>query len=74
MAKHSKQIMSHCGELNGLIGMFAVDAKTSEDNMLLSGVLIGAAIKLYLRAGMSFEEINDVFCEAVQHYRDINDK
>lgn len=74
MARHSKQIMEHCKELNGLIGMLAVDAKTPGDNMLMSGVLIAAAIKLYLRANMTYEEINDVFCEAVQHYKEVNDK
>jgi hypothetical protein len=62
----------NCKELVGLIQMFAADAESPRDRMLLAGTCIGAAIRLYLKADMSYEEIAEVLECAVPEFKNAN--
>lgn len=72
--KPSKQVVENCKELHGIVAMFAEDAQTDQDKMVMAGTLIAMSIRLYLKAGMEYEEIESVMHHTVPEYRKIHDK
>lgn len=67
--KPTKQTVENCKELNGIIGLLAVDAETDADKMVMAGSLLTAAIRLYQKCDMDLDEINEVFCAAIPEYK-----
>lgn len=69
MTKKNPQVEANCAEMNGIIAMFAVDAKRPEDRMMMAGVLLANAIKLYLSANMDYQEIETVLSQAIPTFK-----
>lgn len=74
MARHTKQVLENCKELNGIVGLLAIDAETPADKMLMAGTLISLAIRLYQKSEMTLDEIDEVFQSAIPEFRKISEK
>ena len=74
MSKPSKKIDDICRELMGIVGMFMLDAETEEDKYFLLGTLLHSLVKGYIKTGMTFEEIHEVFSSAVPMYKEMYEK